>query len=88
MNILKTLSAIMLMSFFIAVVSCNYLETAEGNYSKGLEYAAQGKFKKAQKEFEKALENKPNDISTRESLKVIKDVLNKRVQEEAAIHFF
>ncbi len=55
---------------------------------KGVDYAAEGKFKEAKEEFEKALKVDPFSGSTKESLKVIEDVTFQKIESKTAIHFF
>lgn len=56
--------------------------------TKGVDYAAQGKLKEAKEEFEKALEVDPFMESAKESLQVIEDVTDKKIESKTAIHFF
>ena len=73
--------------FFSSVVT--YAQNlAEESYVKGIEYATQGKFKEAKEEFEKALKIDQFYVPAKESLKVIKDVIEQKVKREAAIYFF
>lgn len=65
-----------------------YAQSVEEYCVKGVEYGAQGKFEEAEKEFKKALEVDPSYASAEENLKLIKDVLEKRVENEFATHLF
>ena len=56
--------------------------------TKGVDYAAQGKFREAKEEFEKALKADPSSEFAEDSLKVIKDVTDKKIESKTAIHYF
>jgi len=58
------------------------------NYNKGVEYAAQGKFKEAREEFEKALKVDSYYGSAKRALKVIEDVTEKKLKSKTVIHIF
>ncbi len=58
------------------------------SYDKGVEYAIQGKFKEAKKEFEKALKADEYNKTAAAILKTIKDVIAQKTEREAAIHLF
>ena len=73
---------------FLIIGGCSDGNSIEGNYDKGIEFAAQGEFSKAKKEFEKILRSDQSNIAARESLKVIEDVNAKKTKSDAAIHFF
>ncbi len=74
--------------FFLIICGCSDGNSIEGNYDKGIEYASQGKFNKAKKEFEKILKTDQSNIPALESIKVIEDVISKKMKSDAAIHFF
>ena len=56
--------------------------------TKGVECAAQGKFKEAKEEFEEALKFDRFLESAKEALKVIEDVTDQKIENKTAIHFF
>ena len=58
------------------------------SYDKGVQYAMQGKFKEAKKEFEKALEADVYNKTAQDGLKTINDVIIQKTEREAAIHLF
>ena len=64
------------------------LQIAEQNWTKGAEYAAQGKFKEAKGEFEKALKIDPLYGAAKRALKVIEDVTDQKIKSNTAIHLF
>lgn len=72
----------------LIIGGCSDGNSIEGNYDKGIEYAAQGKFSEAQKEFEKIVQSHQSKIAARESLRVIEDVIANTIKKDAAVHFF
>ena len=58
------------------------------NVTKGVGYAAQGKFKDAEEEFEKALKSYPFRESAKESLRIIEDVGDKKLDSKTAVLLF
>lgn len=75
-------SVVGLICLFLAVgASC--AQIVEECYDKGIRYAAQGRFNEAEKEFKKALEIDQFYIPAKECLKVIEDVLEKKIKKEA-----
>jgi tetratricopeptide (TPR) repeat protein len=58
------------------------------SYNKGVEYAIQGKFEEAKKEFEKALRFDAENTTAIARLKTIKNVIEQKVEKEAVIHLF
>lgn len=84
MRVLR-MGALVLMVLFL-IIGRAYAQSVEGYCVKGVEYGAQGKFEEAEKEFKKALEIDQSYESAKESLKLIKDVLEKRVENEVAIY--
>jgi tetratricopeptide (TPR) repeat protein len=57
-------------------------------YNKGVEYAIQGRFKEAEKEFVKALELDPFYTSAKLSLQVIEDAIGQKIKKDTTIHLF
>jgi tetratricopeptide (TPR) repeat protein len=71
------------------LISEGYAQSpAEKSYSKGVEHAIQGQFRKAKEEFEKALKIAPFYIAAENSMAIIKDVIERKIKTETAIHFF
>ena len=60
----------------------------EQSLSKGLDYAVQGKYIDAKVEFEKALKVDPFYQPAKKALKVIGDVINRKIDSKTATHFF
>jgi tetratricopeptide (TPR) repeat protein len=81
------ISGLVIMVLFLTV-GVAYAQPVEEYCVKGVEYGTQGKFEEAEKEFKKALEVDQFYASAKENLTLIKDVLEKRVENEVAIHLF
>ena len=62
--------------------------TAEQIWTKGIEYGAQGKFKEAKEEFEKALKVDPSFKTVERFLKLIEDVNQQKKKSKTAISYF
>jgi tetratricopeptide (TPR) repeat protein len=88
MKTLIRVSVSVLVALFLAVGFSYGQNTAEQIWIKGLEYGSQGKFKEAKEEFEKVLKADPFDVSAKKELKVIEDVIVKKIKSETAIHLF
>jgi tetratricopeptide (TPR) repeat protein len=74
---------------FFLVLGVTYAQSpAEESYNKGVGYAVQGEFMKAQEEFEKALKVDSFYGPAERSLKIIKDVIEQEIKRETAIHLF
>ncbi len=58
------------------------------SFTKGIDCAAQGKFKEAKEEFVKISKVDPFYEPAKEALKVIVDVIDRKIESEAAIHLF
>jgi tetratricopeptide (TPR) repeat protein len=77
-----------LMILFLAVTLSYGQSAAKKHLTKGVDYAAQGRFEEAKEEFEKALKADPSSEFAEDSLKVIKDVTDKKIESKTAIHYF
>jgi tetratricopeptide (TPR) repeat protein len=62
--------------------------TAKQIYTKGTEYAGQGKFNEAKVEFEKTLKVDPYHDSAKRALEIIEDALEQKIKNTTAIHIF
>jgi tetratricopeptide (TPR) repeat protein len=60
----------------------------ESSYDKGIEFAAQGKFDEAKKEFDKARKAEPINRNVKMSLTIMEDVKNDTLKKKAALHLF
>ena len=61
---------------------------AKPHWVKGVEFAAQGKFNEAKEEFGKVSKTDPLYPSIEEDLKIIEDVIDKKIASKTAIHLF
>ncbi len=57
-------------------------------YDAGLRYASEGKFKKARSMFQAARKSDPYNTDVKLSMKLIQDVLHKKINKSAAINLF
>jgi len=72
----------------MVVSGCKVKGTADQRYNLGVNYAMDGKFEKAQDEFQKALKLNGSHQPAKESLKVIEHAIGKQLRAEAVIYFF
>ena len=88
MKVLRMICLSILVILF-NVYGCTYSQDiANESYYRGIEYATQGKFKKAKEEFEKALKIDPLFKPAEFNLVIIKDVIEGKIKREATIHLF
>jgi len=88
MEALRRIGLLALIISFLTINLCYGQNTAKQNWIKGVEYAAQGKFKEAKGEFEKALKVDPVYGSAKRALKVIEDVIGRKIKSKTAIRLF
>jgi len=86
--VLIRIGVLVLMVLYLTVGLGFGQNNAEQIFNEGVEHAAQGKFKEAKKEFQKALEIDPSDESIKRFLTLIEDVNEKRINRKAVISFF
>ena len=86
MRVLR-ISGLVLMVLSLGV-GISYAQTAKECYDKGIEYGSQGRFEEVEEEFKKALKIDQFYVPAEAGLKIIEDVLEKRVKNEFAIHLF
>ena len=87
MKLLRRITVSALIVLFISTGLCFGQDTVRQTLTTGVEYAAQGKFKEAKVEFEKALKVDPFYESAR-SLKLIEEVNEGKIKTNAAIRYF
>ena len=88
---MRALRRIGLLALIISFLTINlsYAQSfAEQNWTKGVVYAAQGKFKEAKGEFEKALKIDPFYGPAKRALEVIEDAIGQKIKSKTAIHLF
>ena len=88
MKVSRRIGISVLMIVFVAVGLCFGQDTAKQMLVKGFEYAAQGEFKEAKEQFEKALKLEPHFEGAIKCLEVIKDVNEGNIKSKTAIHIF
>jgi Tfp pilus assembly protein PilF len=88
MKALSRISISVLIVLFLTVGLSYGQNTAWQFLTKGVEHAAEGKFKEAREAFEKTLKDDPDRVSAKRGLKVIEDIFAKKIDKELAIHFF
>jgi tetratricopeptide (TPR) repeat protein len=88
MKVSRRIGISVLMIVFLAGGLCFGQDTAKQMLVKGFEYAAQGEFKEAKEQFEKALKIEPHFEGAIKCLEVIKDVNEGKIKSKTAIHIF
>jgi len=88
MKALRRIALLARIISFLAINLCYGQNTAEQTWTKGVEYAADGKFKEAKGEFEKALKADPYYDPAKEALEVIENVVDQKIKSKTAIHLF
>lgn len=88
MKILVRIAASVLIIFFLTVGLSYGQSAAMQHLTKGVDYAAQGEFEEAKKEFRKVSKSDPLYQSIEESLKVVEDAIDKKIPSKLAIHLF
>jgi tetratricopeptide (TPR) repeat protein len=88
MRIMGEIGVSVLTVLFVAVSLSIGQSVVEQNLTEGVGYAAQGKFEEAKEEFEKALKADPFSGAARDSLEVIEDVTQRKIERKSAIHLF
>lgn len=84
MKVLTRIFVAVFVALFLTVGTCYGLSP----YAvRGMEYAGEGKFEAARKEFKEALKD-PLDMAAKDRLKIVEDAIAQKIQKEAAIHFF
>jgi tetratricopeptide (TPR) repeat protein len=81
-----TVSVLIILCLSIGL--CHALNVAGQSTTEGVDYASQGKFKKAREEFEKALKANPSFGPAKRALKIIEEVDGKKIEEQTAINYF
>ena len=76
------------MILFLSIGFCYAQNVAWQSTAKGVDYAAQGKFKEANEEFTKALKVDPAFGPAKRASKVMKDVSEQKIESQTAVHYF
>ena len=88
MKVVGKIGVSVLTALFVAVGLSFGQSVAKQILTKGVDYAAQGKFEEAKEEFDRALKATPFWGPARDSLKVIEDVTQRKIERKSAIHLF
>jgi tetratricopeptide (TPR) repeat protein len=88
MCILRTLARCLLTWLVFACGVCYGQGTAREHYSRGMEYAVQGDFAAAKKEFQAVLRLDTFDSDSSDSLAIVNDALEQKVTSATAAHLF
>ena len=87
-EVLRRTCVWVLLVLFLTVGLTFCQNKAEQSFNKGAQYGAEGKFKEAKEEFEKALKVDPSYESAKRFLILIEDVNEKKIQTNIAVTFF
>ena len=77
-----------LVILFLSAGLCHAQKVVEECTIKGVDYASQGKFTEARKEFEKALKVAPSFGPAQRALNIIEDVTDQKIASQSAICYF
>ena len=88
MKICRGISISVLIILFFSVDICYGQNVVKQSYTKGVEFAVQGNFKEAKGEFEKALKVDSSYRAAKQALKVIEDVIDKKIENKTTVHYF
>jgi tetratricopeptide (TPR) repeat protein len=86
MKVLRRIGITVLVILSLAVGLCFGQNTPEQIHTKGVGYAAEGKFEEAKKQFEKALKVDPFYGPAKMSLKIVEDANKQRIKSKTAIY--
>ena len=76
------------MIVLLTVALCYAQNLAGQNTAKGVDYAAQGMFKEANEEFERALKVDPLFGPAQRASKIMKDVSDQKIERQTAVYYF
>jgi tetratricopeptide (TPR) repeat protein len=88
MKVLLRIGGSVLMVFFLSIGFCYAQNVAGQSTAKGVDYAAQGKFKEANGEFARALKVDPSFGPAKRASKIMKDVSDQKIESQTAVHYF
>lgn len=76
------------MTVLLSIALCYAQNVAGQSTAKGVDYAAQGKFKEANEEFARALKVDPSFGPAQRASKIMKDVSDHKIESQTAVHYF
>jgi tetratricopeptide (TPR) repeat protein len=88
LKIIRATKILILIIVTLSAGSCSVNDNAVDNYFSGMNYAARGDFKKAGKKFAKALEIAPSYQLAERNIKIVDDVITKKLDSKSAVVFF
>ena len=86
--IIRAAKILILIIFVLSAGSCSVDENAIDNYYSGMNFAANGDFKKARKKFNKALEIAPSYKLVERNIKIVDDVISRKLDNKSAVIYF
>jgi tetratricopeptide (TPR) repeat protein len=88
MKVLIRIGGSVLMTVLLSIALCYAQNVAGQSTAKGVDYAAQGKFKEANEEFAQALKVDPSFGPAKRASKVMKDVSDQKIESQTAVQYF
>jgi tetratricopeptide (TPR) repeat protein len=88
MKVLIRIGGWVLIILFLSIGFCYAQNVAGQSTAKGVDYAAQGKFKEANGEFARALKVDPSFGPAKRASKIMKDVSDQKIESQTAVHYF
>lgn len=88
MKVLMRISGSVFMIVLLLIGICSAQTIVGQSTAKGVDYAAQGKFKEANEEFARALKADPAFGPAQRASRIMKDVSDRKIESQAAVHYF
>ena len=88
MKVITKIGLSILTIFFLSIGLCFAQNLAGESTARGVDYAAQGKFKEANEEFARALKVNPLFGPAQRALRIMKDLSDQKIESQTAIHYF
>ena len=76
------------MIVLLSIALCYAQNVVGQSTAKGVDYAARGKFKEANEEFERALKVDPLFGPAQRASKIMKDVSDHKIERQTVVHYF
>jgi tetratricopeptide (TPR) repeat protein len=88
MKVLMRMSGSVFIIVLLSIGICSAQTIAGQSTAKGVDYAAQGKFKEANEEFTRALKADPFFGPAQRASRIMKDVSAREIESQTAVHYF
>lgn len=88
MKVLMRITGLVFIIVMVSIGICSAQTVAGQGTAKGVDYAAQGKFKKANEEFARALKADPYFGPAQRASRIMKDVFDRKIESQTAVHYF